>query len=148
MMEPTRVRERSRGFPPAQDIAGTIVPGTPGHAAASLFVPAGRYRVWLYGSSGRPIHARIDGRTVGSMKQVNTPGQWIEVAQVTLPRGDHRLEIERPGGSLAPGDGYAGRIGPMVLEPVAPEAVVRVAPSRARDLCGEPLDWVEIVRRA
>jgi hypothetical protein len=147
-MQPTQSRDRSPGLPPAQDIAGTIVPGAPGHAGGSLFVPGGRYRVWLYGSSGRPIHAVIDGRTVGSMKQVNSPGQWVEVAQVTLPRGQHRLEIQRPGGSLAPGDGYAGRIGPMVLEPVARGEILRAAPSRARDLCRQPLDWVEIVRRA
>jgi hypothetical protein len=36
----------------------------------------------------------------------------------------------------------------MVLEPVAPETLLRATRSDARQLCRQPLDWVEIVRRA
>jgi hypothetical protein len=127
-------------------LPGTIVPLTPGFAKAQLSVPGGTYRVWLYGSSGRPIDAMIDGRKVGTLKQVDTPGGWVQVAQVELTAGKHGLEIRRPGGSLAPGDSYQGRIGPLTLEPVAPATMLRVPPSRASQLCHRPLDWVEIVR--
>jgi hypothetical protein len=143
--DPVHAKDRSLGWPPAQDIPGTIVPGTPGGASATKQVSGGRYRVWMYGASGRRINGFIDGRKVGSFEQVNSPGQWNDVATVTLSRGEHRLRMERPGGSLAPGDGYEGRLGPMVLQPLAPERLEQVQPSDARTLCGRKLDWVEIV---
>jgi hypothetical protein len=145
VMQPTQVGH-SAGWAPSPAIEGTTVPGTPGHAAAATFVAQGTYRVWLYGSSGRPIDAIVDGRKVGQLKQVNTPGGWVQVGQVRLASGRHRLEIRRPGGSLAPGNSYQGRIGPLALEPVARGTVLRVPASRASELCNGPLDWVEIVR--
>ena len=145
VLQPTQV-PHSSGWVESPTLAGTIVPVTPGRAAAKLFVPGGRYEVWMYGSSGRPIGAFIDGHRVGALKQVNTPEQWVSVASVSLRRGRHELAIQRPGGSLAPGDGYQGRIGPMILQPIAPETLDRVRPGQARALCGKPLDWVEIVQ--
>jgi hypothetical protein len=143
--DPVHAADRSPAWPPAQDVPDTIVPGGPGHASATQFVPGGQYRIWMYGTSGRPIKGFIDGRQVGSFKTVNSPGQWNDLGVVSLARGDHRLAIERPGGSLAPGDAYAGRIGPLVLQPLAPERLERVRPDDARTLCGRALDWVEIV---
>jgi hypothetical protein len=64
---------------------------------------------------------------------------------VSLARGRHEIAIERHGGSLAPGDAYQGRIGPLALQPLTPESLVHVRPDRARTLCGMSLDWVEIV---
>jgi len=145
VMDPTLAPVRSSGWPPSPTAAGTIVPLTPGGAENRLFVPGGTYRVWLYGSSGRPISAIIDGRDVGALKHVNTFEQWIQVGQVTLSRGRHELEIHRPGGSFAPGEGYQGRIGPLALEPVARETMLRVSPREADKLCGQSLDWIEIV---
>ena len=147
VMQPTLVTH-SPGWTASPAIEGTIVPGTPGRAQATVFVSGGRYNVWLYGSSGRPIDAIVDGRRVGSLKQVNSPGNWVQVARITIPRGRHELQIRRPGGSLAPGDGYQGRIGPLALQPVAREGLLRVRPDRVRRLCGKALDWVEIVRHA
>jgi hypothetical protein len=145
VLDPTRAR-RSPGWPPSPTLAQTIVPITPGRAEASRFVPGGKYRVWVYGSSGRPISAYVDGRRVGTFKQVNTPGQWNDVGFVSLARGRHQLAIERPGGSFAPGDGFQGRIGPLALQPLASETLERVRPDEARALCGKNLDWVEIVQ--
>jgi hypothetical protein len=145
VMQPTRVGH-SRGWVPSPTTEGAIVPGTPGSAQASTFVAQGTYRVWIYGTSGRPIDAIVDGRKVGQLKQVNTPGGWVQVGQVRLASGQHRLELRRPGGSLAPGDGYAGTIGPLALEPVAAGTLLHVPASRASQLCNGPLDWVEIVR--
>jgi hypothetical protein len=145
VLQPTQV-PHSAGWVASPAVEATIVPVTPGRAAAKLFVPGGRYQVWMYGSSGRPIGAYIDGHRVGALKQVNTPEQWVSVADVSLRRGRHELAMERPGGSFAPGDGYQGRIGPMILQPIAPETLERVRPDQARALCGKPLDWVEIVQ--
>lgn len=145
VMQPTQVNH-SAGWPASPAIEGTTVPQTPGRAEGSTYVREGTYRVWLYGSSGRPIDAIVDGRKVGQLKQVNTPGGWVQVGQVRLASGRHSLEIRRPGGSLAPGDGYQGRIGPLALEPVAGGTILRVRASRASRLCSGPLDWVEIVR--
>jgi hypothetical protein len=143
-LRPTQVR-RSFGWASAPDLPGTIFPMTPGQASAKLFVPGGRYRVWMYGTSGRAINAIIDGRRVGSFKQVNTPRQWNDVATVSLARGRHELEMQRPGGSFAPGNAYLGRLGPLVLQPIARDTLERVRPADARSLCGKALDWVEIV---
>ena len=145
-MGPAFAPSRPNGWPPSGYVYGTTVPLTPGRAGQTMRVPGGSYRVWLYGSSGRPIKAVIDRRTVGSFKQTNTPGGWVPVGHVTLPAGRHRLEIVRPGGSLAPGDAYQGRIGPLALEPTTPETIVRVRPRDASRLCGQELDWVERVR--
>jgi hypothetical protein len=49
---------------------------------------------------------------------------------------------------LEPGDGYQGEPGPLVLEPPHGDRSVRmVAPSRARELCGERWSWIERVRQ-
>jgi hypothetical protein len=146
VIQPTQV-VHSGGWAPSPSIEGTIVPVTPGFARGRTFVRGGTYRVWLYGSSGRPIEALIDGRKVGQLHEVNTPGGWVQVAQVTLPSGQHTMEMRRPGGSLAPGDGYQGRIGPLALEPVAPQGtLLHASPKNVSQLCRQPLDWVEIVQ--
>jgi hypothetical protein len=137
--------EHSPGWIGAPDLAETVFPMTPGRATGKLFVPGGRYRVWLYGTSGRPIIASIDGRRVGSFTQVNTPKQWNDVGTVSVTRGRHDLSMVRPGGSLAPGNAYSGRLGPLVLQPLARETLEQVRPADARSLCGRDLDWVEIV---
>jgi hypothetical protein len=144
VLQPTQV-PHSPGWVASPSVAATIIPITPGRAQAKLFVPGGTYRVWMYGSSGRPISAFIDGRRVGAMQQVNTPKQWVEVGVVSLPRGRHEVAMQRPGGSLAPGDGFQGRIGPVALQPEKPETLERVRPEDARVLCARALDWVEIV---
>ena len=145
VLVPTQV-PHSAGWLPSPAVEATIVPVTPGSAHAKLFVPGGRYRAWVYGSSGRPITAFVDGRRIGALKQVNTPEKWVDVGTMTLRRGEHELAIQRPGGSFAPGDGYQGRIGPLALQPLGSETLERVRPERARQLCGKTLDWLEIVQ--
>jgi hypothetical protein len=100
----------------------------------------------MYGSTGRPVSAYVDGRRIGALEQVNTPSQWVDVGAVSLQGGYHEIAMRRPGGSLAPGDGFQGRIGPVALTPEVPETLERMAPAQARTLCGQPLDWVEIVQ--
>jgi hypothetical protein len=147
VMQPA-VSVHSPGWTQSPAIKGTIVPTVPGQAHARMSVPGGRYGVWLYGSSGRPISARIDGREVGTLEEVNSPGNWLQVATVDLRRGKHELGIERGGGSLAPGSAYQGRIGPLALVPTSPTRLASVAPREASKLCEQPVDWLEIVRSA
>jgi hypothetical protein len=125
---------------------GLLAPDTPGSVSAERRMPAGRYDAWIRGSSGRPLDAIVDGRLVGAPKGVNGPGQWLYAGRVTLAAGVHRLELRRPAGTLAPGSGYNGEFGPLVLDPVQPERLERVAPKQAAaQLCGRPLDWIERV---
>ncbi|MDP1850300.1 MAG: hypothetical protein Q8K79_21105, partial [Solirubrobacteraceae bacterium] len=137
---------RSPGWVAIGSIPGTIVPLTPGRASATVAMPGGRYRAWIRGTSGRPIEALVDGRVVGALQHTNGPGQWLDVGDVAVAGGRHRLELRRGGGSLAPGDGYQGEIGPLALVPAAAaDRYERVAPRDAGRLCGTPLDWIERV---
>jgi hypothetical protein len=87
----------------------------------------------------------VDGREVGRVKGVNTPGNWLAAGAVTLMPGAHVLKLERPGGWISPGNGYEGEIGPLALEPVRVERLQVEPPDRARTLCGRPWDWIELV---
>ena len=125
-------------------IEDTVTPGSPGDPAATVRVGGGRYRVWMRGGSGRALTVEVDGRDAGEVQGVNTPGQWLPGGEVQLAAGAHELRLVRPGGSLAPGDGYAAEIGPVVLEPVREAAPVTVAPDRAEaTFCEGRWDWVE-----
>lgn len=142
----TAQAERSTGWVAIGSIPGMIVPLTPGRAEATASMPGGRYRAWIRGTSGRPIDALVDGRLVGALHHTNGPRQWLDVGDVTVAGGRHRLELRRGGGSLRPGDGYQGEIGPLALVPAdGRDEYVRVAPGDADRLCGTPLDWIERV---
>jgi hypothetical protein len=145
MLDPVHARDRPDGWPPDPVMEGVVNPLTPGRVKARLHAVAGRYRVWIRGSSGRPISARVDGREVGELKHVNGPGQWIDVGEVSVPSGRHQLELDRPGGWISPGNGYPGEIGPLALQPIRPERLVTLRPADAGELCGKPWDWVELV---
>lgn len=127
---------------------GNVTPVTPGEAEGDVKVRGGRYRVWLRGSFGRDIRVQVDGRVVGTAKGVNSPRQWHLIGARQLAPGTHRVRMEKGGGSLEPGDGFDGYLGPVAFEPVAPPPVTPVEPSRARRLCGSRVDWIERVRLA
>jgi hypothetical protein len=139
-------RTRSWGVHPYRP--DMVLTGGPGRASASVTVPAGgAYRAWIAGSFGRAVTGYVDGRRIGAAKGVENIGQWHEIGTVQVPAGRHLLSLSRPGGDLAPGDGYAGELGPLALEPIAPERLVRVAPRDAKArLCGQSWDWIERVR--
>jgi hypothetical protein len=122
---------------------------TPGTLNAELRTSeAGRYRAWLQLTSGRPMEVRIDGKLVGSPHQVNSPDQWLEVGDLELGAGEHRVQLHRRGGVPLPGDGYNGELGPLVLEPLGAQPQPRyVAPADAGRLCDSRWDWIEAVRR-
>jgi hypothetical protein len=68
------------------------------------------------------------------------------VTTLRLAAGVHRVELERPGGGLAPGDGAPSVVGPLVFERTDSRRLESVAIAHARRLCGRRLDWVELVR--
>ena len=98
--------------------------------------------------SGRAVSVKVDGKRMDPADQVNSPKQWLPLGTTSLAPGSHRIEITRPETSLAPGQGYRGYIGPVVLEPVAPRPLVSVPLGDAGRLCGKRWDWIERVSGA
>jgi hypothetical protein len=140
-------RDRPLGWVPEPNRPGMVSLNTPGRESGVIRVSeGGRYRVWLQLSSGRPMQVRIDGRLIGSPRQVNGPEQWLEVGDVTLAAGDHQVELRRRGGRPIPGDGYNGELGPLALVPGGDEQTLeRLDPATVIDLCTERWDWIEAV---
>jgi hypothetical protein len=109
---------------------------------------AGRYRVWLGGSMSQRFEVWVGGHHVGSVAyQLGPPGQFVQVGEVTLSAGAQSVRIVRPASNLTPGDDPLGQLlGPLMLTDSADvPAVAVVDPARARSLCGQTLDWLEIV---
>lgn len=140
--------QRSPSWIPHPFRPRAVLTEAPGEAVQDVNTTRpGRYRAWVAGSFGRPVSAFVDGRRIGSAGGVDNVGQWHEVGTVELAAGEHTLRIARPGGDLSPGDGYAGELGPLVLERIEPRPLQRVDPSLARTaLCGKRWDWIERVR--
>jgi hypothetical protein len=109
----------------------------------------GRYQVWLEGSFSQRLRVSVGGKHVGSVAyELGPPGQSVRVGEVTLGAGEQPVVVVRPGNNLTPGDGGVGRLlGPLMLVgDNSPPGVSEIAPSQARSLCGQSLDWLEIVR--
>jgi hypothetical protein len=72
----------------------------------------------------------------------------VRVGQVSLSRGEVPVLIARPKNTLTPGESATtAELGPLVLVPSGGTPAVReVAPNRAQSLCGQTLDWLEVVR--
>jgi hypothetical protein len=145
VLDVTAPRVRPIGWNPAP-VPGLVVPGRPGRVEGRLTTTGGKYDIWVRGSTGRELHVTVDGRHAGSAVGVNTPGQWLRAGTVDLRPGARRVALTRPGGSLAPGDGYAGEIGPVALVPRRASRLVEVSAGDAEErLCGRSLDWIERV---
>jgi hypothetical protein len=137
--------DRPAGWPDSPERPGQMAVITPGHVSGSLSVSGGRYTAWLEGSLGRPVSVTIDGRRAGSAQGINTPGAWLRAGRVELAPGRHRVEVSRPGGGLAPGDGAHSTLGALALVADGNPRLLQVEPQEAGRLCGRPLDWVEVV---
>ncbi len=124
--------------------------GGAGMASAHVQTPqAGEYQVSVEGDISQRLRVLVDGRQVGTVAyQLGPPGQITPVGTISLAAGVHTVAVARPGANLSPGDGGLGRsLGPVLLVrgPTVP-AVSEIAPAQARSLCGQSLDWIEIVR--
>lgn len=144
-LDPLRMR-RTFDWPQHPIVPDAVVTTTPGESWARLRFEGGRYRVWIRGTFGREIEARLDGRRIGAAKGVDTPGSWHDLGVAEVEPGTHRIEMHRGGGGLAPGDGYLGALGPLAFEPLEPARLIEVSPRDWRSLCGHTYDWLERVR--
>jgi hypothetical protein len=110
---------------------------------------SGRYQVWLEAAVSQHFPVWVGRRLVGATpNELGPPGQFVQIGEVTLAAGTQPVEIVRPAPNLAPGqDGTDRLLGPLMLVAgTDPPPVAEIVPSRARTLCGQPLDWLEIVR--
>ena len=141
-------RPRSWGRTPA----GIVMRGS-GTLRASFTLPhGGPWELWLKGELMRAVKVAIDGRELGSIggqldgnSLVANP---LTPVRATLAAGRHTLTITRPGANLAPGDGGAATLAAIFLSPAgrAGEARLSTVPAaRWQSLCGQRLQWVELV---
>jgi hypothetical protein len=126
-----------------------LVPTAPGTTTVGVEVPvAGRYDVWLGGSFARGIDVSVDGKEVGSLRdERQDESQQLRAGEVELTAGGHTVELTSPSGGLRPGAGDDSLpVGPLVLRPRAPApSAAALPPERAAELCGQALDWAEVV---
>ncbi|HVR05420.1 MAG TPA: hypothetical protein VMS02_05215, partial [Solirubrobacteraceae bacterium] len=124
-----------------------LAPRGSGSASLTLAVPrAGRYAVWLGGSTRGPLSIAIDGRPVGTaLLDIQEPGQYIRFGSTRLGAGPHTVLLRHGSSLWRPGTGGPPEaIGPLVLSRLAPRPPLLALPAnRARELCGRTLDWVE-----
>lgn len=128
----------------------TLLPGSNGSATGHVYIAnPGTYELRIGGSVRSRLEARVDGSTVGSMRdQLNVSGQWSDYGAVTIGPGNHAIELRASGPDLSPGSaGLAPPLGPLALTLAsAAPAVSYLAASNARSLCGKNLDWLEAVQ--
>lgn len=121
----------------------------PGRLDAVVRLPlAGRWLLWLRGDISRPLSVYLDGRRVGSLgRESGGDRNYLKPLALPTAAGQHRLRLVRGGGSLAPGDGAPSVLRRIAFElPLPPgREVVRLAPSKWRDLCGRQIDWLEVI---
>ncbi len=113
----------------------------PGTARFPVSVPtAGRYNVWLRGTSRPLTIVSIDGHRVGAVRDdIQRELQYIEFGTVTLSAGTHTVALQRPGGQLLdPGvGGHTDEVGPLELQPdVTPAPLVYVGRLRRERSAG------------
>jgi hypothetical protein len=148
--EPISDPRRSGGWVPDPNVPGVVETRTGGHAEGVLVARhEGTYRVWVQGDFPRPVQVQIDGRTVGSVSGVNTPGQWLQAATLHLHAGRYPSRVVMVAGHrhFGPGEWWPGTLGAVELQSETPEQLGTLALSRWHTLCGKEADWVEVVRR-
>jgi hypothetical protein len=151
---PSEATRKPRAWTEAPADPSTVFVNGPGEMAWTVEFPRrGEWRVWLSAPFGRAFELRVDGDRVGDVSyELGNPGQYLPLGTVRLDAGPHELRLVRDSGDFRAGDGRDDApLGPLVFERVDAPAkrarVVEIEPSAYRSLCGEPLDWVEVVAR-
>ena len=101
--------------------------------------PSGRFRVWIRGASGGRPSAYIDGRKVGDADEINTPGQWEQIAEIDLITG-HAPDQARASGSL----GGTGRRVARRARSGGPRARRAIATDHGLARAGDPPLWARL----
>lgn len=124
-----------------------LLPDSEGTAALRIQLPAaGRWQVWLGGSVPGEVDLLVDGQKVGSTRQRLNYGYYMDLGQLDLTSSSHLVELRFHGSDLHPGSANpAAPVGPLVFSSAeaADEIVEYLPSSRAEDLCGRRLDWIE-----
>jgi hypothetical protein len=118
---------------------------------ASFSAPvAGTYGIWVGGAWRARLEAWVDGNLVGSERSMLAwPSNFVELAEVRLGPGGHRLRIRYDGPDWHPGSAGtpAFGLGPFAIgKGTEDRRLTYVQPSKSRSLCGRPLDWIEALR--
>jgi len=156
----TVVRERNpviadlaTGTMPAQWRAA-LSPVVDGDASVGVQLPAGgRWRAWVQASVLGALEIVVDGHSLGTLRhETSHAGQWLRFGAAQLPAGAHTVVLRyRRGPIWRGGRGAADGqlpLGAVALTPEEAERdvpVTRVAPKDYRQLCGQSLDWIEVL---
>lgn len=132
--------------------SGSLTPNSPGRLVSHIGVSRGqRYGLWLGGSFARGFDVAVDGHDLGRIeKELSAIGGYAPVGDLELEDGVYEFTLDYPSADLAPGssqDLYTV-LTAISLQPADPPSeLIRVAPDEVKELCGRPLDWIEIVER-
>jgi hypothetical protein len=138
----------------AESRDGLLMSG-PGRLTATFAVPrAGVWDLWLGGEIMPAVGVSVDGRPLatiaGQLNGVATDPDTIAPLRVRLAAGLHRVTISRGSSSLlAPGSGGSAILDSIFLTSVGAggQTTLHVTPAaRWRSLCGQRLQWIEVVR--
>jgi hypothetical protein len=136
---------------PASHLLAATKPGT---VVVHLQVTTpGSYTLWLGGDFGRGFDVSLDGRSVGRVhNELAAINGYVPVEVARLATGVHAVVLTYPGPDLAPGSGdeLGTTLSAVVLSPVAAPwgRLVTVSAAAAGSLCGQSVDWIEIVAPA
>lgn len=124
-------------------------PTRAGTMSFPVTLPGGTWSVWVGGSFSAGLRLLVDGREVGVRRhRFEHPGQYVQFGTASLRPGLHEVELRYSGPDWHPG---SAALAPQALEQVVfartteDVPVSTIAPSRARQLCGRSLDWIEAV---
>ena len=140
---------RPRGWGPLPSDTALIQTAGQGTVRGSLQVPqGGPKQAWLMGSFGAQVAVLVDGRRVAAAQdELAEPAGWLDLGEIDLPAGFHRVALARAGADPRPGRGPRARtLGSLVLRPLGSAGGERIVPARRwRSLCGRSLAWVDVL---
>ena len=150
----------SRPNPVVVDLNNEPRPGSWGPFGSSPFatragtmrfpvdLPGGTFSAWTSGGFSAGLRLFVDGRLVGARRdRLEHPGQLVEFGTTTVTPGRHVVELRYSGADWHPGSAaLAEPLQQLVFARSTDDAPVStIAPARARELCGQTLDWIEAV---
>ena len=138
------------GTRPVARMPGAVFPGRRASFTGTVRIAdEGVHQVYVGGAFRRQLELSIDGRRVATRRhRLNHAGYHEPLGEARLTAGRHRIDVRYRPVPLAPGDGGPPfAIGPLYVVQSSNPRVELVAPTRARRLCGQRLDWMESVAR-
>jgi hypothetical protein len=126
-----------------------LTPIAPGELVSHIGVATSQnYELWLGGSFARGFEVGVDGHQVGTVKnELSSIGGYVHVDDPFLSAGVHKFTLTYPHSDLTPGSGNNSytSLTAISLQPQSPPSeLITVTPQQASQLCGRPLDWIEI----